>query len=141
MNRIKIKIGSLLVAMFVLAACKSEKTVGFTLHSLTLKSAKMAGLPVQNVYLKVVQMQNGTQQVLSTTGKYPSAYTLPVTFGLSAPIKMNLYTNTYSFQLYGDSSAFIGSTSINMGDYKIIYPLEMDTKNGSLVISLSGTWP
>lgn len=53
---------------------------------------------------------------------------------------MNFYKNTYVVSLYGDSSGCLSTNSINIKDYKILYPLDMDTENNGATIVLSGTW-
>lgn len=140
MNCIKYPVICFLLLLTSLSGCRKKEKIEFTLNSLTLKSDKLDSLPKQNLFLKVFKTDNSTQEDLATTGKYPSEYTLPVKYGLENPVKMNFYKHTYAVALYGDSSGFIGSNTVNIHDYKILYPLDMETKNNGLEIVLSGTW-
>lgn len=123
-----------------LMACKKKEKIEFTLNNLTLKSIKQDNLPSQKLYIKVLMLDNITEEVLATTNKYPGEYTLPVKYGLENPVKMNFYKHTYAVALYGDSSGYIEKNTVNINDYKILYPLDMETKNNGLEIVLSGTW-
>lgn len=53
---------------------------------------------------------------------------------------MTLYHKSYRVQLYGDVSGLIGACSVNMDEYKIIFPIDMEVKNDSLSISMTGSW-
>lgn len=121
-------------------ACRKKEKIEFTLNSLTLKSDKLDNLPVQKLYLKVLKIDNTTPEVLATTNKYPGEYTLPVKYGLEKPVKMNFYKHSYAVALYGDSSGYIEKNTVNIKDYKILYPLDMETENNGLEIILSGSW-
>lgn len=128
---------SFCAVLFISTSCKKKKErIEFTLKSLTLKAFEKESLPEQNVYLKV--LQEGT--VLAETYNYPSKYTLPAKFGLEQSVQMNFYKNDYTVELWGDSSGYIGSNPIHLEDYKIIYPLDMETENNGIEIVLSGTW-
>ncbi len=130
-----------LVLSALLIGCKKKnEKIEFTLNSLTLKSLKKENLPKQNMYIKVIKTDNSVEEELAVTGKYPSQYTLPVKFGLENLIKMNFYKHTYFVVLYGDSTGEIGSNPINIKDYKILYPLDMETDKDGVGIVLSGTW-
>lgn len=130
----------LLAPLMLLVACKKKEKIEFTLTNLTLKKLNKENLPKQNLFLKVIRQENSNEQILVTTDKYPSEYTLPAKFGIEKPIKMNFYKNTYRVALYGDSSGYIGSNPINIKDYKILYPLDMETEENGISIVLSGTW-
>lgn len=128
-----------LLLLLAFAGCKKKEKIEFSLSSLTLKADKLDSLPDQGLYLKVLKLDD-MQEELAITGKYPSGYTLPVKYGLAEPVKMNFYKHRYSVALYGDSTGFIGSNTINIDDYKILYPLDMETRNNGLEIIWSGTW-
>lgn len=129
-----------LATLMMCVACKKKEKIEFTLNSITLKAVKKENVPKQMFFIKVIKQDNHTDDVLTTTDKYPSEYTLPVKFGIEHPIKMNFYKSSYIVALYGDSSGFIGSNPINIKDYKILYPLDMETDKNGLSIVLSGTW-
>lgn len=131
------------LAFFILSiftGCKKKEKIEFILNSLTLKSFKKENLPNQKLFIKVVMLENSSDEVLATTDKYPSEYTLPTKFGLDNPIKMNFYKNTYVVELHGDSTGYIGRNTININDYKILYALDLETEKDGLGIILSGTW-
>lgn len=128
------------LALLLAAGCRKKEKIEFILNSLTLKADRLDHLPRQGLYLKVLQVTGSSEEVLAVTGTYPSEYTLPAKYGVEEPVKMNFYKNTYRVALYGDSSGFIGSNLINIKDYKILYPLDMETKQDGLEIVLSGTW-
>lgn len=126
--------------LLVMSGCKKKEKIEFTLNSLTLKADKTDNMPKQNLYLKVLKITSSSQEELTTTNKYPSEYTLPVKFELKHSIQMNFYKNTYAVALYGDSSGCIATNVVNIKDYKILYPLDMETEANGLKIVLSGTW-
>lgn len=129
-----------LLISFAFACKKKNESIDFHLNSLTLKSTVLNNLPKQNLYLKVIQIKNFNEIELASTNKYPSNYTLPVKFGLEKSISMNFYKNDYKISLYGDSSGCLSKNTINIKDYKILYPLDMDTEDNNTTIILSGTW-
>ncbi|MBS1652094.1 MAG: hypothetical protein JSU07_08810 [Bacteroidetes bacterium] len=133
-----LKFGILIALTF--CACKKNKDINFTLNTLTLKADNLINLPKQNLYLKLLLVTGNAKTALTTTGIYPSVYTLPAVFAIDKPVVMNFYKNNYAVALYGDSTGFIGSNAININNYKILYPLEMDTENNGLGIVLGGTW-
>lgn len=128
------------ILSLLLVACKKKEEIEFTLNSLTLKSGKLNDLPVQKIYLKVLKLDDSNQEVVITTNKYSSEYTLPVKYSIDEPVKMNFYKHTYAVALYGDSSGYIEKNIVNINDYKILYPLDMETENNGFAIILSGTW-
>lgn len=127
---------SFCAVFFIATCCKKKEKIEFTLKSLTLKSFEKDSFPEQNVYLKV--LREGV--ILAETDYYPAKYTLPAKFGLEESVQMNFYKNDYTVELWGDSSGYIGTNPIHLEDYKIIYPLEMETENNGIEIVLSGTW-
>ncbi|MCA0429639.1 MAG: hypothetical protein LCH32_03980 [Bacteroidetes bacterium] len=139
-NILKIYVLSFLLIILNYGCKKKNENIDFYLNSLTLKTNNVNNLPKQNLYIKVIQIQNSNQIILATTNSYPSYFTLPVKFGLEKSIEMNFYKNTYVVSLYGDSSGCLSTNSINIKDYKILYPLDMDTENNGATIVLSGTW-
>lgn len=93
----------------------------------------------QNLFIKVVD--NNLSTVLAITDNYPSRWTLPATFIIKSKPQLHLYNNEHiSVQLWGDSSGFIGSSTIHMKEYKIQFPIDMETKEGTTSFSIAGTW-
>ncbi len=130
----------ILLIVFHFSCKKKNENIDFHLKSLTLNTANVSSLTKQNLFLKVFQIQNSNQITLVSTSLYPSYYTLPVKFGLDKSITMNFYKNTYEVALFGDSSGCICTNAINIKDYKILYPLDMETENNGTTIVLNGTW-
>ena len=129
-----------LVLIFVFGGCKKKERIEFTLHNLTLKTFHKEHYPSQKLFLKVILKGASTNEVLAVTDMYPGEYTLPAKFGVEQAPHLNFYKQDYEIELWGDSSGYISSNPIHLKDYKIIYPLEMETKNSGTNIVLSGTW-
>lgn len=131
---------SFLTLILVFSACRKKERIEFTLNSLTLKVFQKENYPAQKVFLKVVLKGTSADEVLAITDRYPAEYTLPAKFGLEQAPRLNFYKNDYAIELWGDSSGYISSNPIHLKDYRIIYPLEMETENSGTSIVLSGTW-
>jgi hypothetical protein len=95
--------------------------------------------PQQNLFIKVVKADN-PGNVLAVTETYPSFLTLPATFAVNPFIKIHLYKELIAIQLWGDSTGLIASNTINMKEYKIIYPIDMEMGNDSVSFSVTGNW-
>ena len=124
----------LLVVLF--AGCKKEDSV-FTLKTVKLNKYPHTSIS-QRLYLKVFNENLNT--VLSQTDVYPSDLTLPASFSITPQISLKPYKEHYRFELWGDVSGLIGSCQMNMDDYKIIFPIDMEVKSDSLIISATGSW-
>lgn len=131
----KIIPGILLVLL--LTGCTKDNKV-FTLKTIRLNAYSEANLPAQKLYLEVFE-DNGTTP-LAHTAFYPSGLTLPALFKVAPSIPMTLYSKNYYVQLSGDSSGYIASCRINMEEYKIIFPIDMEVENDSLNVSIMGSW-
>ena len=136
----KIAVVLLLFACVVGVSCKKKKDIEFTLTKLTLSEYPSEKYPEQNLYIRVVQLQSNGETALGQTKTYPSKYTLPVDYTVDPKIVMNFYKNDYAVELWGDSTGFIARNPIHLKDYKIIYPLEMETDVNGVSITLKGTW-
>jgi len=123
--------------MAILAACGKENRT-FSLKTIRLNDYRHINPSDQKLYMKVFG-ENG-QGPIAETGFYPAGQTLPATFGIHPSIPMTLYHKSYRVQLYGDVSGLIGACSVNMDEYKIIFPIDMEVKNDSLSISMTGSW-
>jgi hypothetical protein len=119
-------------------SCKKDRYI-FTMKCIKLNNFESSKYPSQNLSIKVVYTQN-SDMVLGKTGSYPSNFTLPVTFAIHPPPKIHLYKEHISVQLWGDSTGLIASSNIDMKEYKIIYPIDMETQNDSVSFSVLGTW-
>ena len=118
------------------AGCKKED-IAFTLKSVRLNEYRKTNLPAQKLYLKVCE--EDTAVVLARTEKYPSDLTLPAVFAIRPLIPLNLYKKGYRFQLCGDVSGYLAGCRVDMDEFKIIFPSDMEVSNDSLSISISGS--
>ncbi|WP_028979327.1 hypothetical protein [Sporocytophaga myxococcoides] len=110
------------------------------MKTIKLNSFRNVNFPSQYLTVKVVNGSSGNR-VLGTTGKYPSDFTLPATFALDKQLKIHLYKEDHiSIQLWGESTGFIASSTIDMKEYKIIYPIDMETQSDSVSFSVLGSW-
>lgn len=130
---------ALLLILFcqLLFACKKDRYI-FTMKYLKLNYYNKSKYPSQNLSLKVVRTD--PYAVLATTDSYPSDFTLPVTFALNPPPEIHLYKEHISIELWGDSSGLMAASEMDMKEYKIIYPIDMETGNDSVSFSVMGKW-
>lgn len=123
--------------MVLLNSCTKDNKV-FRLKLLRLNECRRAGLPVQQLYLKVVE--DNTSEALTHTDHYPSSLSLPATLAVHPEVPMLLYSKAYQVQLWGAVTGYIAGCRVDMEDYRIIFPIEMELKQDSLSISLMGSW-
>lgn len=124
------------VCCLLLLSCNKDRKT-FTLKTVKLNSYTQSKHSAQNLYIKVVDI-NGA--VLNTTDNYPGSFTLPATYAIEPTLKLQLYKKGCALQLWGDSTGFIGSSEINMDEYKIIFPIDMETKSEDVSFNVSGSW-
>lgn len=125
-----------LTILFLVACTKEDKT--FSLKIIRLNEYKRPILPTQKLYLKV--FDGNSASPIAHTYQYPSDLTLPATFRVYPRVQMTLYSGAYYVQLWGDSTGYISSCQLNMDEYKIIFPIDMEVGNDSLNVSLLGSW-
>jgi len=124
--------------LIILTGCKKDRYI-FTMKSVRLVHYHKHHAQQENLFIKVVNTDD--ESVLATTEIYPSEYTLPVTFGIHPHLKLRLYKkDNISLQLWGDVSGLIAANTIRMKEYKIIYPIDMEVENESVIFSVMGTW-
>lgn len=142
LNNVRMKYLFLILFAFIFlsSSCKKRKNIDFTLDSLTLVSFDKHAYPEQKIFLKVLQLGSDSDKVLTITDNYSTEFTLPAKFGIKPHLTMNFYKNDYVVELWGEFSGFICRNEIHIEDYKIIYPIEMETENNNVVIELAGTW-
>ena len=126
-----------LFLLILSTGCTKENKI-FTLKTIRLNDYRQKYLPVQKLYLEILEDNAATR--LAHTGVYPSDLTLPASFKVEPTIPMMLYDKTYYVQLAGDSTGYIGRCQVNMDEYKIVFPIDMEVGNDSLNISLIGNW-
>lgn len=126
----------LFLAVLLTGCTKDNKT--FSLKTIKLNDYWQGNLPVQKLHLEV--FDDNTSVPLSQTDPYPSELTLPATFMVHPSVPMTLYNKTYRIQLWGDVTGYISSCQINMDEYKIIFPIDMEVKSDSLTVSIAGSW-
>jgi hypothetical protein len=127
----------ILTGLIFIGCDKNHKE--FTLKTIKLNSYKSINLPAQNLSFRIVQGIN-TQTPLAATDTYPTKLPLPVTLAVTPSLSAKLYSQSYSIQLLGDSTGLIGSCTVDMDQYKIIFPIEMEIENEEMNISISGSW-
>lgn len=126
-----------LFLVFISAGCtKDNKT--FTLKTIRLNNYRKMNLPVQKLYLEV--FEGNAVNPLAHTAVYPSDQTLPASFKVEPAVPMTLYKKVYYVQLSGDITGYISRCSVNMDEYKIIFPIDMEVENDSINISIMGGW-
>lgn len=114
---------------------KNRKT--FTLKSVKVNSYNAAKHFSQNIFVKITE---NDEIVLAITASYPADLTLPATFAVNPHLELKLYKNNYTVQLWGDSTGFISRSQINMDEYKIIFPIDMETKSDDVSFNVAGSW-
>lgn len=124
----------LLVALIV-GCTKDNKT--FTLKTISLNGYKKTNGLSELLYLKVL---DDHAILLAQTKGYPSNLTLPTTFNVMPNVPMTLYNRSYTVQLWGDTTGYISSCKIDISEYKIIFPINIEVRNDSLSISTAGSW-
>ncbi|WP_348799093.1 hypothetical protein [Flavobacterium adhaerens] len=128
----------LLCIIALLSACSNDDMT-FSLKTIKLNDFKeRTNLPSQKLYLKV--FKNDSEIPLSETGFYPSEYTMPATFKVYPVTPMQLYGKDYNIQLWGEINGYLGRCDIDMDEYKIIFPIDMEIQNDSLSVSILGSW-
>lgn len=121
-----------------LAACQKDNKY-FKLRTLTINSYSKKNLPQQRIYVRVVNSADA-QQVIGVSASYPSDLPLPVTLGVTSSLKQTLYKRPCVIELWGDITGLLSSEEINIAQYKIIFPLEMDVENEVMDVTLKGSW-
>ncbi len=130
------KIFALFLVLFYVSCAKDDKK--FSLKTITLNDYGSKNAPTQQLYFEV--FEDNTSTAIAHTDLYPSNLTLPATFIIHPSLPMKLYKNAYHFELRGDVTGYISSCEVNMDDYKIIFPIDLEIKNDSMNISIKGSW-
>lgn len=131
------KVLALLLVVMLAVGCRKDN-VAFTLKTIQLNHYHTHGLPVQNLHLEVFDNNTGTR--LTSTDKYPNNQTLPATFIVLPSIQILPYAKDYRIELWGDATGHIASCHLDMDEYKIIFPIEMEVESDSLNVALTGNW-
>jgi len=126
-----------LCLVLLLAACKKDNKT-FSLKTIKLSDYRKTYLLPQKLYLEVFDGNSST--AIAHTDPYPSELTLPATFIVHPNVPMTLYNKKYKIQLWGDVSGYISGCQINMDEYKIIFPIDMEVESDSLTVSIAGSW-
>jgi hypothetical protein len=128
----------LAIVIVSITACQKDNQ-NFKLKTVTINAYTNKSSGLQHVYVRIVDAAD-TQRLVGKSASYPSNLPLPVTLGITSSLKQALYKQTCIVQLWADSTGLISSQRVNMGSYKIIFPLEMDVKNKDMDVTLSGNW-
>jgi len=132
------KIFILVLCLSATLGCKKDR-YEFTLKAVKLNSFHKKHHFSENLFIKIVEPSD-TTSVLATTDIYPGNITLPATYAVHPGLLRHLYVNPVTLQLWGDSSGFISSNTLDMKEYKIIYPIDMEVENEEVSFSLLGSW-
>jgi hypothetical protein len=128
----------LAIVIVSITACQKDNQ-NFKLKTVTINAYTNKSSGLQHVYVRIVDAAD-TQRLVGKSASYPSNLPLPVMLGITSSLKQALYKQTCIVQLWADSTGLISSQRVNMGSYKIIFPLEMDVKNKDMDVMLSGSW-
>jgi hypothetical protein len=132
-----IKSTFILCLVILFGGCtKDNKT--FTLKTIKLSDYLQTNLPSQKLHLEV--FDDKTSSALAHTNPYPNELPLPTMFMVYPSIPMTLYNKAYRIELWGDVTGYISSCKVNMAEYKIIFPIDMEVKSDSLTVSIVGSW-
>ena len=124
--------------VMVLTSC-NKKGQDFKIRSVTLLAHRP--LQYQQELLRVKFLDGAdSQKVIGVTSGYPANLPLPATMLVDPSFKLKLYSQPCYVQLWGDSTGLIGTVKVNMDDYKIIFPLEMEAGNSDMKVTLTGKW-
>jgi hypothetical protein len=124
--------------VMVLTSC-NKKGQDFKIKSVTLLAHRP--LQYQQELLRVKFLDGAdSQKVIGVTSGYPVNLPLPATMLVDPSFKLKLYHQPCYVQLWGDSTGLIGTCKVNMDDYKIIFPLEMEVVNSDMKVTLTGKW-
>ncbi|OQP52651.1 hypothetical protein A4H97_25365 [Niastella yeongjuensis] len=129
---------TIIALVLTLISC-NKKGQDFKIKSVTL----LAHRPLQYTReLLRVRLLDGvdSQKVIGETAGYPASLPLPATLLVNPAFQLKLYSQPCYVQLWGDSTGLIGTAKLNMKDYKIIFPLEMEVGNADMKVTLTGKW-
>ena len=123
--------------VFLCASCaKNDKT--FLLKQIKLNHFAQHEIVQQSLYLKLYE-SSGTSPI-KTTDVYPSDFTLPASYAIHPKLALKLYQQNYRVELWGSEDGKLGSCEVDMDNYKIIFPIELEAESELLSVSLSGSW-
>ena len=133
------KLKHILIILLILNGLFSCNNDDNTFHLKTVKLLEYSkNLPEQKLYIKA--FSDDLPESIAQTEEYPSTLPLPATLKMYPSPSMNLYGKNYHLELWGGISGYIRRCDIDMDDYKIVFPIDMEIENDSLSISMQGTW-
>lgn len=128
-----------IVLLFLLVCCTKERYV-FTMKSVRLNAYHKSIDVTQRLYIKVVNADN-PEIVFATTDSYPSDLPLPVLFAVTPRPELRLYQQDHvAIELWGESTGRIASGTVSMDNYKIRFPVDMETAGDGVSFSVMGNW-
>jgi hypothetical protein len=127
------------IALVLLFISCNKKGQDFKINTVTLTAHRPLQYRQELLYVRFLDGAD-SQQVLGVTSGYPANLPLPATLLVNPAFKLRLYKQPCYVQLWGDSTGLIGSCKVNMDDYKIIFPLEMEVANADMKVTLHGKW-
>jgi hypothetical protein len=133
------KLKHILIILLILNGLFSCNNDDNTFHLKTVKLLEYSkNLPEQKLYIKA--FSDDLPESIAPTEEYTSTLPFPATLKMYPSPSMNLYGKNYHLELWGGISGYIGRCDIDMDDYKIVFPIDMEIENDSLSISMQGTW-
>ncbi|WLD22842.1 hypothetical protein NU10_08900 [Flavobacterium dauae] len=128
----------LLATVTVLFSCSNDDN---TFHLNTVKLIEYSQkehLPEQKLYIKA--FADDLSEELAKTEEFSSTLPMPITLKMYPMARMNLYGKNYHLELWGETSGYLGRCTINMDNYKIVFPIDMEVESEELSVSIQGTW-
>lgn len=124
---------------FLLVSCLTNDNNTFTLKTIKLNDFKeRTTLSAQKLYFKV--FRSDSEIPLTETMHFLSDNALPATLKVFPSVDMQLYGKKYNVQLWSETQGCLGRCDIDMDEYKIIFPIDMEVENDSLNIAIQGSW-
>lgn len=123
-----------------MAGACGKKNAVFVMKAVTLDLyIQKDTLPAQDLFIRIVD--TGDASVLAQTDKYKSGQTLPATFNLEPHPEIQLYRqDDISLQLWGDSSGYLAARTIDLEEYTILFPIDIEAGSDSVRFSVKGSW-
>jgi hypothetical protein len=128
----------ILISLWLLCSCNKESQ-DFRVKAVTINSYRPTQYPHETLRVRFLDDEH-TGHVLGVTDGYPASLPLPAKLNVNPAFKLKLYKQPCVIELWGDSTGLIGSAKMNMSNYKIVFPLEMEVESENFRLSVSGKW-
>lgn len=135
------KLKQIIIILFMTASVMSCSNEDNTFHLNTVKLIEYSqreSISEQRIFIKA--FSNDSPEPLAQTEKFSNALPMPITLKMHPKAEMNLYGKDYHLELWGEVSGFIGRCDIDMDNYKIVFPIDMEIEGEELTASIQGGW-